>query len=381
MTDYQDALLTALQQALDTDPGNLGTKKLFGLELYKRGHLRDAYPLLLEVFEHDQDISIERAIHEIEKEIEKEGPAIGFGSVRSNAEKILQDLTEKRSDKITFADVAGMDAVKEAIRMDILYPLQNPEMAKIYKLKAGGGILMYGPPGCGKTYIARATAGELNATFISVSIHEIISSFTGEGERALHSFFETARRQAPSVLFFDELDAIGANRSSLGGPMRTLVNQFLTELDGIGSNNEQVLVIGATNLPWEVDDALRRPGRFDKVVFITPPDKAARKRMFDLNLKEKPCEELDYELLASASHGFSAADIKKVTDESSDKAFRQALRTGQVIKISTQDVLAAIEDSRATTMEWFQTVKSYISYANQTGLYDEVKLFIDANKI
>lgn len=381
MTDYNDALLNALRQALDSDSSNLGTKKLLGLELFKKGHLRDAYPLLLEVLEHDQDVAVERAIHEIEKEIDKEGPSIGFGSARSDAERVLQELTEKRGDRITFADVAGMDAVKEAIRMDILYPLQNPELAKQYKLKVGGGILMYGPPGCGKTYIAKATAGELNATFIPVSIHEIISGFTGEGERALHNFFEAARRQAPSVLFFDELDAVGASRSRLGGTMRTLVNQFLTELDGVGTDNNKVLVIGATNLPWEVDDALRRPGRFDKVLFITPPDQSARKRMFELDLKDKPAESIDYSVLAGSTEGFSAADIKKVSEDTSDKAFRQALKTNQVVSITTQDILNAVGQSRPTTREWFQTVKSYITYSNQTGLYDEVKKYMDAHKL
>jgi transitional endoplasmic reticulum ATPase len=381
MTDGQDPLLTALKQALESDPTNLGTKKLLGLELFKKGHLREAYPLLLDVFDQDQDIAVERAIHDIEREIEKEGPAIGFGNTRTQAERALEELTEKRGERITFADVAGMDAVKEAIRMDILYPLQHPEMAKIYKLKSGGGILMYGPPGCGKTFIAKATAGELNATFIPVSIHEIISGFTGEGERALHGFFEAARRQAPAVLFFDELDAIGGNRSRLGGPMRTLVNQFLTELDGVGTNNEKVLIIGATNLPWEVDDALRRPGRFDKVLFITPPDQVARKRMFELQFKDKPSEALDCAALAAAAEGFSAADIRKVSEESSDKAFRQALRTGEVVKITSAEVLAAIGQSKPTIREWFQTVKSYIAYANQTGLYDEVKKYIDTHKL
>ncbi len=381
MTDYNDPLLTALKQALDSDPTNLGTKKLLGLELFKKGYLRDAYPLLLELLEHDQDLAVERAIHEIEKEIDKQGPSIGFASARNDAERVLQELTEKRTDKITFSDVAGMDAVKEAIRMDILYPLQNPELAKQYKLKVGGGILMYGPPGCGKTFIAKATAGELNATFIPVSIHEIISGFTGEGERALHSFFEAARRQAPSVLFFDELDAVGASRSRLGGTMRTLVNQFLTELDGVGTDNNKVLIIGATNLPWEVDDALRRPGRFDKVLFVTPPDQSARKRMFELNFREKPCDKIDYNAAAAAAEGFSAADIKKVTEDTADKAFRQAMKIGQVVKITDQDVLAAVGQSRPTTKEWFQTVKSYITYSNQTGLYDEVKKYMDVQKI
>ena len=136
---------------------------------------------------------------------------------------------------------------------------------------------MYGPPGCGKTMIARATAGEVNARFINVSLNDILDMWMGNSEKNLHAIFEEARNNAPCVLFFDEIDALGASRSDMKQSSgRHLINQFLQELDGIGNNNDGVLVLGATNTPWNVDPAFRRPGRFDRIIFVPPPDQEAR---------------------------------------------------------------------------------------------------------
>ena len=201
---------------------------------------------------------------------------------------------------------------------------------------------MYGPPGCGKTFIAKATAGEINAKFLSVSIHELISSFAGAGERALHDIFEWARSNSPAVLFFDEIDAVGMSRGKTSGVLRTLVNQFLTELDGIGNDNKDVLIMGATNLPWEVDIALRRPGRFDKVIFVTPPDKAARKKIVELELKGKPTAEIDYEKIAGMTVDYSAADVRRVCEEATDEAFKKSIKSGQIEKV-TQEILEEIK--------------------------------------
>ena len=165
-----------------------------------------------------------------------------------------------------------MDALKEAIGVKIIYPATHPEIYAAYGQKAGGGLLMYGPPGCGKTYLARATAGELGATFISVGIADVLDMWIGSSERNLAGIFDTARRHVPCVLFFDEVDALAAKRSDFSNASgRQLINQFLAELDGVG-NNEGMLILGATNAPWHVDPAFRRPGRFDEVLFVPPPD-------------------------------------------------------------------------------------------------------------
>ena len=187
--------------------------------------------------------------------------------------------------------------IKNEISLKIIQPLNHPELYKAYEKKIGGGILLYGPPGCGKTHIARATAGEIKANFINVGINDILDMYIGNSERNLHEIFESARKNTPCVIFIDEIDALGANRNDMsktGG--RTVINQFLAELDGINSNNEGILVLGATNTPWHLDPAFRRPGRFDRIIFVAPPDEEARKEIFDLLLKDKPVEKINSEI-------------------------------------------------------------------------------------
>ena len=215
---------------------------------------------------------------------------------------------------VNFNDVGGMDELKEEIKLNIIYPFKNPELFIQYGKKAGGGILLYGPPGCGKTYIAKATASECNATFFNISIADILDMHVGSSEQKLHELFKQARRKAPSVIFIDEIDALGNDRMKTGENVyaRTLVNQFLNELDGLVSDNTSIMVLGATNVPWFVDTALKRPGRFDKTIFVPPPETSARAKIFELLLSGKPVETLDYNLLAAKTSRFSAADIKAI---------------------------------------------------------------------
>lgn len=372
MKDFNDDFLQSLKKVYDSNPSDIGFKKYFALELYKKGEFIEALPLLKEVHQEDQDINVKKAIQEIEATGEISGSTIGF----SAEEKLeIKDIKKKVT---TFADVAGMEIVKEAIRTDIIYPFQHPEVYEVYNKDAGGGILLYGPPGCGKTYIARATAGEINAKFLSTSIHELLSSFAGYGESALHDIFEWARNNKPAVLFFDEIDAIGMSRSKTGGVLRTLVNQFLTELDGTFSDNKDVLVIGATNLPWEIDAALRRPGRFDRIIFVTPPDFKARKKLFELKLEGKPVEHIDFNKLAALTKDFSSADIERVCDEASENVFKRAVVSGNIEKIMQEDLVGVVNKTNSSITDWFATAKNYIQYSNESGLYNSVKEYLDS---
>lgn len=373
---YDDQLLESLHKVYKSNPEDLDFKKYFGLELYKKGELKDARALLSEVFEVDKDLNVEHALNDIALKLEPDGRKLGFVTAEDNeAEAVVP-----KKNLISFANVAGMDDIKEAIRTDIIYPFQHPEVYAKYNKQAGGGILMFGPPGCGKTYIARASAGEINAEFVSTSIHELLSSFAGEGERNLHYIFETAREKAPSVMFFDEIDAIGGSRSSLNSVVRPLVNQLLTEMDGLDDNNKDLLIIGATNLPWEVDGALRRPGRFDKILFVPPPDKAARARLFELNMAGKPHDDIDYEALADKTKHYSAADIVHICDEASEETFKLAIRSGQEEKITNALLVETTDKSRSSIKEWFDTVKNYIEYSNESGLFDQVKDYLQKVK-
>ena len=281
--------------------------------------------------------------------------------------------SELERPKITFDDVGGMDALKEEIGMKIIYPLQHPEMFKAYGKPIGGGILMYGPPGCGKTYLARATAGQIRARFLSVGISDVLEMWIGNSERNLHQVFQQARHNRPCVLFFDEVDALGGRRSDMSsGSARHVINQFLSELDGVEHSNDGVLILAATNAPWHVDPAFRRPGRFDRVLFVPPPDRPARAAILQIHCHGKPMRNVDFDHLAGKTDAFSGADLKAVIDAAVERKLREAIRAGAPQPLVTKDLTAAAKTLRPTTREWFATARNYALYSNQGGLYDDV---------
>jgi transitional endoplasmic reticulum ATPase len=297
------------------------------------------------------------------------GPAPESASARAENE-----IAHVERPGVRFADVGGMEKVKEEIGIKIIHPLRHPEMYKAYGRKTGGGILMYGPPGCGKTHLARATAGEVDATFISVGIHEVLEMWIGQSERNLAELFAQARRQAPAVLFFDEVDALASRRSDFRTSAgRPLINQFLAELDGIDEANDGLLVLAATNAPWHLDPAFRRPGRFDRVIFVPPPDAAARTAILDILCRGKPMDGIDFDKVSKKTDGFSGADLKAVVDVAVERKLADAIRTGRPTPLATDDLLRALREVRPSTREWFSTARNYVLYANEGGLYDDVK--------
>lgn len=289
----------------------------------------------------------------------------------------LNDKVRAERPKINFADVGGMEAVKEQVRMKIIHPLNNPSMFAAYGKKVGGGILLYGPPGCGKTHLARATAGEIKAAFISIGISDVLDMWIGSSERNLHELFQQARRLKPCVMFFDEVDALAASRSETHGHARQIINQFLLELDGIDSSNDGVLVLAATNAPWHLDSAFRRPGRFDRIIFVPPPDPIARAEVFRLLLKGKPLDsKIDFPTLGKKTEKYSGADICNVIDVAVEKKLEQAMKTGNPQPITMKDLEDALKFVKPSTLEWLSTAKNYAMYANQSGVYDDVLQYI-----
>lgn len=279
--------------------------------------------------------------------------------------------------KTTFDDIGGMESVIERIRMNIIYPFKNPEVFQKFNKKPGGGILMYGPPGCGKTHIARATAGECGAVFMAIAITDILSKWVGESEQRLHRLFETARRRAPAVIFMDEIDAIGVSRADASSVMAPLVNVLLTEMDGIGQKNDSVMVLAATNTPWRVDSALRRPGRFDRVLFVPPPDEPARVAILKICLRKLPVESLDLAKIARMTDRYSGADLRAIVERASEKAIFEEMKTGRACKLTQRLLTDAIKETRPSTNEWLETARSYATYANRTGLYDDLVGFFE----
>jgi AAA+ superfamily predicted ATPase len=282
------------------------------------------------------------------------------------------------SSGFTFADVAGLDPVKDAIRMRIIHPLRQPELCRAYGKSIGGGVLLYGPPGCGKTLLARAAAGEVCAGFLAVGLHEVLDMYLGRSEQKLHDLFVRARRQRPCILFFDEVDALGASRTDLRfSPTRHLVNQFLSELDAAHQDNEGLLVLAATNAPWHLDPALRRPGRFDRVLFVPPPDAATRAQILRQLLRGKPAEDIDHERLAHLTADYSGADLKAVVEQAADEKLRAALECGSALPLTTADLVAAAGRVRPSTREWFATARNFALFANHAGAYDDVLHHLD----
>jgi len=279
---------------------------------------------------------------------------------------------------LNFEKVGGMHDLKEEIRMKIIYPLQHPEMFAAYGKSIGGGILMYGPPGCGKTHLARATAGEIRANFMSVGINDVLDMWIGNSERNLHDLFERARRNTPCVLFFDEVDALGASRSDMKTSAgRHLINQFLAEMDGVQSQNEGILILAATNAPWSVDTAFRRPGRFDRVLFVPPPDRTARAEILRVLLEGKPVEKIDHDWLATKTDHFSGADLKAVIDAAIEDKLREAMKTGRPEPLTSKDLIHCAKRIKPTTQDWFGTARNYALYSNQSGLYDDILKYLD----
>jgi SpoVK/Ycf46/Vps4 family AAA+-type ATPase len=309
---------------------------------------------------------------------------VGEGEAADSASAGIDeaDAYDAEHTGLTLADVAGLTEVKQRLEAAFLAPMRNPELRRLYGKSLRGGLLLYGPPGCGKTFIARAVAGELGARFIAVSFADIIDMFVGQSERNIHELFEIARRNAPCVVFLDEVDAIGQKRSQLRHtPMRSAVNQLLLELDDISGNNEGVFLLAATNHPWDVDSALRRPGRFDRTLLVLPPDAAAREGVFRYHLKDRPVAGIDLARLARQTDGYSGADIAHICETAAERALMDSVRRGEPRMIGTPDLEAAIGEVKPSLGAWFDTARNVALFANENGSYDDLAAYLRKRRL
>ncbi len=278
---------------------------------------------------------------------------------------------------VRLADVGGLKQVKARLNASFLAPLNNPQLRQLYGKSLRGGLLLYGPPGCGKTFLAKAVAGELQAQFLHVSVADVFDMYIGNTERNIHELFETARASAPCVLFLDELDALGVKRTlTRNSGTRTSVNQLLTELDGIGSENEGVYVLAATNHPWDVDPALRRPGRLDRMLLVLPPDAEAREAIFRTHLRDRPIAAIDTKKLAKRTDGYSGADIAHIVDSASEVALLDSVSSGVPRLITMDDFDTALREIRPSIAAWMDTARNVALFANPSGEYDDLATYI-----
>lgn len=283
---------------------------------------------------------------------------------------------------LRLSDVGGMESVKERLEVAFLTPMRNPELRQAFSRSLRGGLMLYGPPGCGKTYVARALAGELGARFASVSLADVLDMWVGSSERNIAQLFAAARQAAPCVLFLDEIDALGHKRSQMrGSAQRGSVNQLLTELDGVGAENDGVFVLAASNAPWDVDPALRRPGRFDRTLLVLPPEPDARAAILRHHLALRPVSEIDIGKLVKQTDRFSGADLAHLVETAADRALTASARAGEVRPITMKDLSAARSEVRPSTGPWFDTARNVAEFANQHGEYDELMAYLKRQRL
>ena len=285
---------------------------------------------------------------------------------------------------VTLADVAGMDEVKRHLEASFLAPMRNPELASMFGKRPRGALLMYGPPGCGKTFIARAIAGELEANFVHATVADLFGELVSQTTGAIRALFETARASRPCVIFLDEFDAIGGRRTSGGSnstAWRTITSQLLEEFDGVDAANDGVYVLAATNRPWDVDPALRRPGRLDRTVLILPPDQETRETILERGLRDKPATAVDVSDVARRTSEYSGADLSYLVETAVETAFMESLRDGVPRMITTADLERAASSSVPSTRAWFEQIKPVLDYGVDDGTFAQLRAYLKKHRI
>jgi len=253
-------------------------------------------------------------------------------------------MVKERPD-VRFDDIAGLEDVKEQIRLKLLYPFTHADVAKQYGIHPGGGMLLYGPPGTGKTLIARAVAGEIDAAFFSITPSEVMSQWVGVAEQNITRLFAEAESYPLSVIFFDEMESLSPKRRQSGSTiMVRVVPQLLAELDGFAKRKNPLLLIGATNEPWSLDPAMMRPGRLDRLVYVPPPDLPARQKILEMNLTQAPLDDkVDLSMIAFSTEGFSGADLAELAKRTREKVFSEAVHQGIFRPIAQEDLVKVRE--------------------------------------
>lgn len=277
-------------------------------------------------------------------------------------------ISEQEPVSIKFSDIGDLLDAKEAIREALEYPLKYPDLSEKYGRTAGGGVLLFGPPGCGKTMLAKAAATECNVKFYNVNLATVLDKWVGNSEKAISLIFKTARKNAPAIIFFDELDSIGASRQGMqAGWERKLISQLLVELDGIQGSLEKVMVLGATNNPWSIDMALRRAGRFGRPIYIPPPDKDAREEI----LKLYACKiqmidsNIDFMHLAKITEHHSADSLRQLVLDAASIPWKKAIQGNEQLTITQADFETALKKRPADLSEWLKLLSQYEEFAKQ----------------
>jgi SpoVK/Ycf46/Vps4 family AAA+-type ATPase len=381
-----DALIASLTRAVEATPDDVPLRLHLAELMLAADRREDAVGHLATVLNADPENQRARAL--LSEAFAAAAPA-GFDWSRAEADlagpqppAVASVAFDVDLPAVTLADVGGLADVKARLAAGFLTPLRNPGLRRLYGKSLRGGLMLYGPPGCGKTFLARAVAGELDAGFIPVSLADVLDMWVGQSERNLHEVFELARRSAPCVLFLDEVDAIGQKRTQLrSSAMRSTVNQLLAELDGIASDNDGVFVLAATNAPWDVDVALRRPGRLDRALLVLPPDDDAREAILRYHLRGRPIAAIDISKVAARTGGMTGADLAHVCETAAERALMDSAVSGVVRMIEMRDLNAALAEVRPSARAWFDTARNVALFANDSGEWDELLRYLKQHRM
>lgn len=296
-------------------------------------------------------------------------------SAAEDSKERVKSLVLAEKPSISFDDIAGLEDVKENIKKAIVYPFKHPEEYKYFGVKPGGGILLYGPPGCGKTMLAAASASECDAVFINLKISDIKDKYVGESEKKIKEVFNLARQHDRAIIFFDEIDALAGERSgSKEGHERSLVNELLAQMDGMETKGveKRYLVLAATNLPWDVDIALRRAGRFDTTVFIPQPDTRARKKILELSLKNKPSK-ADISKLSEMTDGFASAEIVDICSKAAEIPLMEVIDEKKPRRdITLKDFEKVLKKRKTILASWYPKALKELARTEEAEIFEEL---------
>ena len=380
-----DAVISAIERAVGRDPDNIELRLHLVSLLMAAGRAGDAIAHCDETLRlepgnaaaRELAASCSEVLGDAEAAAGYRAPSVAQGesAVREVADQFGEyeeaELRPPAGPALTLADVVGLDEVKAQINRMFLGPARNPDLREAFGASVGGGVLLWGPPGCGKTFVARALAGELGVSFIHVGLADVLDMWIGSSERNLRKVFEDARRQAPSLLFLDEIDALGHRRSRLTSDgIRNVVNQLLAELDGAGNRNEGVFVVGATNQPWVVDSALRRPGRFDRSILVLPPDGRARFEIMVRALSDRPVDDsIDINRVVQKTDGFSGADMVHIAESAVALALEDSIEADEVVPVTQSHLDEVLGHVAPSITEWVRSARDAALFSEDEDLY------------